>query len=145
MVNAPPQLRYSRDRMLIVAGLAFTLGATGCWLLVHRSMDKQALPACATEAFAVLARHGNMTFPETGIACEIVPSQGRLSIGDFMGSYVHWSHNRGQRGHSSLDCQGDPLVSCVWVFGESKSNEGWGAFPPLSVRSRHTDHYGADA
>ncbi len=108
--------------------MAFVAGALTCWLLLNRTMNNTALPSNAAEAFTVLARHGSTLVPKKGIACEIAASTGKLSIGDFIASYVQWSHGHDRRMQSSLDCEDDPLASCVWVFGESKASEGWGRF-----------------
>lgn len=114
--------------MALLMSIAFVAGALACWLLLNRTRNNTALPSNAAEAFTVLARHGSTLVPKQGIACEIAASTGRLSIGDFIASYVQWSHGRDQRMQSSLTCEGDPLLSCVWVFGEAKASEGWGRF-----------------
>lgn len=127
-MNAEPQQRARRNRLLLIAAIAFVVGVLADRLLLHRMAAKPHLPAYAAEILAVLARNSQVALPPKGVACEIAASRGRLTIGDFIASYVQWSYGSGRRMHSSLDCEGDPLLRCVWMFGESKATEGWGRF-----------------
>lgn len=127
-MNTDPRADRNRPPPLLLLATAFAAGALGCWLILHHSVDKPALPPNAAEIFALLAQHGDTVFPEQGLSCELHASNGRLRIDDFIASYLQWSYGTGRHMRSSLDCEGDPLRNCVWMFGENKSSEGWGRF-----------------
>lgn len=123
------------NRIALVAGIFLLLGGLGaCYFSMARD-EKSLLPPESNDIFQALVRASSLSVPKQQLSCEVAGSRNGVEyrdtkVGDYIAAYLRWSQDRTRHSSSSLSCEGDAdaVKKCTWVFGESKSNEGWNRF-----------------
>lgn len=120
------------NRIVLLAGVFLLGGLSACYFSMARG-EKSLLPPESNDIFQALVRASSLPVPKQQLSCEVAGSRNGVEyrdtkVGDYIAAYLRWSQDRTRHSSSSLSCEGDAVKKCTWVFGESKSNEGWNRF-----------------
>ena len=72
--------------------------------------------------------------PIADVACEVngttanrngTSDYNKVTVGDFIASFIGWSFKPGRSAFQGLECDGTGTLHCRWSFGQHKTSEGW--------------------
>ena len=123
------------NRLALIIGIFLLGGLIGYYFSAPQQAS--SLPPESSDIFQALVTASSLPVPKQHSSCEVAgPSKSGAEgmeypdtkVGDYIAAYLRWSQDRTRHSSSSLSCEGDAIKKCTWVFGESKSNEGWNRF-----------------
>jgi hypothetical protein len=127
----------SKVRSIIQYTCVFSLGALLSYVLIGSMRSQPPASPEATATFGALLRASDLPIPEQALSCEVAgptkDANGKhaypdTKVRDYIAAYLVWSRSRTRHSSTSLACEGANVKQCTWVFGEAKSEEGWGSF-----------------
>jgi len=126
----------SKVNRLAQISIAFLLGGL-CGYYFSEAGQASLPPQESNDIFRALVLASGLPIPKQHLHCEVAGASKSTSEGieypdtklsDYITSYLSWSQKRTINSSDSLSCEDSKMKKCTWVFGESKSSEGWGRF-----------------